>query len=54
MGIKIPKTAEQIRLLIKHGETLQSHFLHLFFLAVPDFFDVGSVIPLVDTHRPAV
>jgi coenzyme F420-reducing hydrogenase alpha subunit len=54
MGIEIPKTAEKIRLLIKHGETLQSHFLHLFFLAVPDFFDVGSVIPLVHSHRAAV
>ena len=54
MGIEIPETAKKLRLLAKHGETLQSHLLHLFFLAAPDFFNVGSVIPLVHSHRPAV
>jgi coenzyme F420-reducing hydrogenase alpha subunit len=54
LGIEIPKTAQKIRLLIKHGETLQSHFLHLFFLALPDFFNVGSVIPLIHSNRAAV
>jgi coenzyme F420-reducing hydrogenase alpha subunit len=54
MDIRIPKTAEQLRLLAKHGETLQSHSLHLFFLAAPDFFDVGSVLPLVRTHPDIV
>ncbi|OGP59047.1 MAG: hydrogenase, partial [Deltaproteobacteria bacterium RBG_13_49_15] len=38
----------------KHGETLQSHFLHLFFLVAPDFFKVASVIPLIETHRAVV
>jgi len=47
LGIEIPETARKIRLLAKHGETLQSHLLHLFFLTAPDFFNVGSVIPLV-------
>ena len=54
MGIEIPDTARKVRLLAKHGETLQSHLLHLFFLAAPDFFNVGSVIPLVHTNRDAV
>jgi sulfhydrogenase subunit alpha len=54
MGIKIPKTAEKLRLLAKHGETLQSHFLHLFFLAAPDFLNVGSVIPLMESHPELV
>ncbi len=52
--IKIPEAAGNLRLLSKHGETLQSHFLHLFFLAAPDFFNVGSVIPLIDTNRDIV
>ena len=34
LGIEIPEIAQKIRLLAKHGETLQSHLLHLFFLAV--------------------
>ena len=42
MKIEIPRTAKLLRLLGKHGETLQSHFLHLFFLVAPDFF---SIIP---------
>ncbi len=53
-GIDIPETAKKLRLLAKHGETLQSHFLHLFFLAAPDFFNVGSVIPLVSSNRDIV
>jgi len=54
MGIEIPETAKKIRLLAKHGETLQSHFLHLFFLVAPDFFSVESVIPLVQSNREVV
>ena len=34
MKIEIPRTAQLLRLLGKHGESLQSHFLHLFFLPV--------------------
>jgi coenzyme F420-reducing hydrogenase alpha subunit len=54
LGIEIPQTAKKIRLLAKHGETLQSHFLHLFFLAAPDYLNVGSVIPLVQSNRAVV
>ena len=54
MEIDIPKTARRIRLLAKHGETLQSHILHLFFLVAPDFFNAGSVIPLIQSNRPVV
>lgn len=54
MGIEIPKTAKKIRLLAKHGETLQSHFLHLFFLVAPDFFNAGSIIPIVQSNRAVV
>ncbi len=50
MGIEIPPAAQLIRLLAKHGETLQSHTLHLFFLAAPDFFGVDNIIPLIKTH----
>lgn len=50
MKIRVPKTAQLVRLLAKHGETLQSHLLHLFFLAAPDFFKAGSVIPLIESH----
>lgn len=45
--ITIPETAAKLRLLAKHGETLQSHILHILFLAAPDFFNEPSVIPLI-------
>ncbi len=53
MQIEIPLDAQRLRLLAKHGETLQSHSLHVFFLAAPDLLDVDSVIPLTQSH-PAV
>src|SRR5512139_1261114 len=45
---------EKLRLLLKHMETLQSHVLHLYFLAAPDFVNVGSVFPLIDTNPDVV
>ncbi len=44
----------KLRLLLKHMETLQSHILHLYFLAAPDFLNVGSVFPLIDSHPDVV
>ncbi|MFA7382067.1 MAG: Ni/Fe hydrogenase subunit alpha [Desulfurivibrionaceae bacterium] len=48
-----PQTAN-LRLLLKHMETLQSHILHLYFLAAPDFLGAGSVLPLAKTHPEVV
>ncbi|MBD3165885.1 Ni/Fe hydrogenase subunit alpha [bacterium] len=53
-GVTVPPAAEKLRLLAKHGETLQSHILHLFFLAAPDFLRVPSAIPLLETHKQVV
>ncbi len=53
-GVEIPAAARKLRLLAKHGETLQSHFLHLFFLAAPDFLGAPSVLPLVEKAPEAV
>ena len=52
--VSIPETAARIRLLAKHGETLQSHYLHLFFLAAPDFLGVPSVLPLLKSNPELV
>lgn len=43
-----------LRRLMYHAETLQSHVLHCYFLAAPDFLGVGSVFPLVNTHKEVV
>ncbi|MBO8093577.1 MAG: Ni/Fe hydrogenase subunit alpha [Prosthecochloris sp.] len=50
MGINPPPAAEKLRLLAMHGETLQSHALHIFFLAVPDFVNTPNVLPLIESH----
>jgi coenzyme F420-reducing hydrogenase alpha subunit len=44
----------RLRLLLKHMETLQSHTLHLYFLAAPDFLNTGSVFPLINSHPDVV
>jgi coenzyme F420-reducing hydrogenase alpha subunit len=41
-------------LLAKHGETLQSHWLHLFFLAAPDFINLPSVLPLLEANPDVI
>ena len=44
----------KLRKLIMHHECIQSNVLHVYFLAAPDFFGVGSVLPLVETHPEVV
>ena len=53
-GIEVSEQTRLLRKLILNAEQLQSHVLHLYFLAVPDFFGVGSVIPLASTHPEVV
>ena len=53
-GVTIPPAAEKLRLLAKHGETLQSHWLHLFFLVAPDFVGQPGVLPLLDSDPEIV
>jgi len=54
MGIKISDTTRKLRELLKHGETLQSHILHVGYLVTPDLLKVGSVFPLIKTHTNVV
>lgn len=54
MGITPSEQTVLLRKLILYGEELQSHFLHLYFLAVPDYLGVGSVIPLARTNPDVV
>ena len=53
-GIEITEQTRMLRKLILNGEQLQSHLLHLYFLAVPDYLGVGSVVPLAATHPEVV
>lgn len=53
-GMTPGRQTERLRLLLKHMETLQSHILHLYFLAAPDFLGTGSVLPLIESHPEVV
>ncbi len=54
LGVQISETTRVLRELLLHGETLQSHILHVCYLVVPDLLRVGSVLPLVQTHKDVV
>ncbi|MBD3308506.1 Ni/Fe hydrogenase subunit alpha [candidate division KSB3 bacterium] len=53
-GIQTSKQEELLRRLMNCGEYFESHVLHVYFLAVPDFAGAKSVLPLVNTHKDAV
>ena len=54
MRITISEQTHRLRRILNHGENLQSHVLHVVYLALPDLLKVGSVIPLATTHKDAV
>ena len=47
LDIEVSEQADKLRILMHYSEQLQSHTLHIGYLAVPDFFGVPSVVPLV-------
>ena len=54
LGLEISEQTEILRKILVHGATFQSNILHALFLAAPDFLGVGSVFPLVNTHKNVV
>lgn len=54
LGLEISEQTEILRRILVDGATFQSNILHALFLAAPDFLDVGSVFPLVNTHKDVV
>ncbi len=54
LGVEPSEQTVLLRKLNLHGEIIDSHVLHVYYLVAPDFFGVGSVIPLVESHREVV
>ncbi|MEW6364102.1 MAG: Ni/Fe hydrogenase subunit alpha [Acidobacteriota bacterium] len=54
LGITPSEQTRLLRQLNFHGEMLDSHALHTYMLVAPDFFGVGSVIPLARSAPDAV
>ncbi len=54
LGVEVNDQIIKLRKLIFHHECVQSNVLHVYFLAAPDFFGVGSAISLVDSNPDIV
>jgi coenzyme F420-reducing hydrogenase alpha subunit len=54
LGVEISEQTELLRKLVFHGEIIDSHVLHVYMLVAPDFFGVGSVLPLASSHPEVV
>lgn len=54
LGIKITEQTGILRRLAINAENMQSHILHVGYLAVPDLLGVGSVFPLVGSKNQDV
>lgn len=54
LGIQVSEQTVLLRKLLVYGATMQSHILHIYFLAAPDLLGVPSVVPLAKTHPDVV
>ncbi len=54
LGLEVSEQTKILRRILTDGATFQSNTLHALFLAAPDFLSVGSVFPLVNTHKDVV
>jgi len=53
-GVEVSEQTKLLRKLMMHGENMQSHALHVYFLAFPDFLGAPSVFPLMDSNPEVV
>jgi sulfhydrogenase subunit alpha len=53
-GIQPSEQTQILRKLLFNAEILESHILHAYCLAAPDFLGVESVFPLAKTHKDVV
>ncbi len=51
LGIQISEQTDTLRRICKHAEVLDSNFLHVLFLAAPDFLGLPSVFPLLEQNK---
>ena len=54
LGVEIPQITQEYRHLTHHGEIIESHSLHLYFLALPDFLGYDNAVAMADKYGDIV
>jgi sulfhydrogenase subunit alpha len=54
LGVVLTEQEMLLRSLLNIGQFFESHPLHIYFLAVPDFAGAKSVLPLIASHKDVV
>ncbi len=54
LGIRPSEQTHLLRKLLVYGEMIESHLLHTYYLALPDYIRQPSVIPLASSHPDVV
>jgi sulfhydrogenase subunit alpha len=49
-GVELPQELEALRRLANVGAFFESHGLHIYFLALPDYFDYGSLLEMAKDY----
>src|SRR3990172_9937397 len=50
LNIKIDETTQDLRKLLLSGQIIFSHLLHLFFLVLPDYYQVPSALKIAEKY----
>ena len=54
VGVKADATTKLYRELMHHGEMIESHSLHIYFLALPDFLGYDNAVAMADKYGDTV
>jgi sulfhydrogenase subunit alpha len=54
IGVKVDPAIKLYRQLMHHGEMIESHSLHIYFLALPDFLGYDNAIAMADKYGSVV
>jgi sulfhydrogenase subunit alpha len=54
LAVEIPPETQTYRQLMHHGEMIESHSLHLYFLALPDFLGYDNAVAMADKYGGTV
>lgn len=49
-NVTVSEQTKSLRTLLAHSQIVASHIIHLYMLAVPDYMDYDSILPVVSEH----